>query len=89
MKGKLFLDDNGRLKHSHKYYTQIQCQLAITERRMCDFIVWSPKDFELERITMENPFQEELQRKLTNIFVEHVIPEIMTQEMKSYRIGNR
>jgi len=58
LKGKLFLDDNGRLKHSHKYYTQIQGQLAITQRRMCDFIVWTPKGFEQERITMENPFWE-------------------------------
>ena len=30
---------------------------------------------------MENPFWEKLQRKLTNFFVDHVILEIMTQEM--------
>lgn len=56
LSGKLFLNGDGRLKHSHKYYTQVQGQLAITDRRFCDFIVWTPKGFVHERITLDVPF---------------------------------
>ena len=81
LRGKLFLNSDGRLKHSHKYYTQIQGQLAVTDRSFCDFIVWTPKGFEQERVVVNASFWEKVQRKLTCFFVEHLLPEIMTHTM--------
>ena len=34
-----------RLKYTHQYYCQIQCQLAITKRSWCDFVIYTNKDF--------------------------------------------
>lgn len=34
---------NLRLRRNHKYYYQIQMQLALCELECCDFVVWSPK----------------------------------------------
>lgn len=29
------------LKHTHPYYAQIQGQLAVTERKWCDFVIFT------------------------------------------------
>ena len=73
------MNSHGNLKHSHKYYTQVQGQLVITGRHVCNFIVWTP----LERIIVDVPFWDKVQRKLTCFFVEHLSPEIITQAMNS------
>ena len=43
----LVLKDQGiyELKNSHPYYFQVQCQLFLTGRRYCDFVVWSPAPY--------------------------------------------
>ena len=33
------------LKDKHKYYYQIQGQMAITKLHTCNFIVWTPNEF--------------------------------------------
>ena len=42
--------DNGqvKLKHNDKYYYQVQGVMAITKRRWCDFVVWTPKGISIE-----------------------------------------
>ena len=47
-----FLNSQGLgLVSSHKYYTQIQGQLFVTEKLYCDFVVWTPKG----RMTQDVP----------------------------------
>ena len=45
------LDKNGeiKLKRSHRYYYQIQGQLAISGRKWCDFVVWTLKGWTVEK----------------------------------------
>lgn len=45
-----YLDSNGKLKTGHNYYYQIQGLLEITDRRWCDFVVYSPLEMRVERI---------------------------------------
>lgn len=47
-----------KLKRSHPYYYQIQTQMAITERLWCDFVIWTPKGFHVEKIYYDGNFIE-------------------------------
>ena len=55
------LDENNsiRLKHNSNYYYQVQGGLAITNRKWCDFVVWTPKGLSIERINADATFWTE------------------------------
>ena len=40
----------------HQYYSQIQGQLAITQRLWCDFIRYTPKGISVERIDFDSDY---------------------------------
>lgn len=42
-----------KLKPQHVYYSQIQGQLAITEGKWCDFVVFANKGLSVERINFD------------------------------------
>ncbi len=75
------MDKMGLIK-SHKYYTRVQGQLEVCERNYCDFIVWTPNGLYIERICKDVKFIERLFQKLTKIFVEQFLPEIMTRKLQ-------
>jgi len=45
-----FLNQNGELKHMSRYYFQVQGHLAATQAHWCDFVIWGPDYFNIERI---------------------------------------
>ena len=79
-KAKFYLEptENGlQLSRSHQYYYQIQGQLAISQRWYCDFICWTPQGFHVERIERAEHVFDEMLPKLTNFFVQVILPEIL------------
>ncbi|KAG9261431.1 hypothetical protein AMEX_G5000 [Astyanax mexicanus] len=62
------------LKKSHKYYSQVQGQLAVTGLAWCDFITDTKNDFTVERIWRDEAFIEQLKEKLDlfyyNVYIE-------------------
>ena len=50
--GKQYL----KLKPTHIYYSQIQGQMAITERSWCDFIIYTEKGVSVQRIPFDAEF---------------------------------
>lgn len=58
-----FLNAHGLLT-SHKYYTQVQGQLLITEKDYCDFVVWTPCGITMQRIYQDLSFTEKLEKNL-------------------------
>ncbi len=46
------------LIRSHRYYTQVQGQLEITQKPFCDFIVWTPNDLFVQQIYKDTMFIE-------------------------------
>ena len=72
-----FLNEIG-LCQNHKYFTQVQGQLAICRKEYCDFVVWTPQGILIERIRENTNFTESLIRKLTKFYVEHMLPEVLT-----------
>ena len=73
-----FLNEYGLLR-SHKYFTQVQGQLAVCGKQYCDFVVWTPQGILVERIVEDTNFTEGLFRKLTKFYVDYMLPEIMTR----------
>ena len=78
-----FLNAQG-LVSSHKYYTQVQGQLFVTEKLYCDFVMWTPKGMVTQRIYPNVNFIEKLSRKLTNFYVDHMLPEILRSSLSAY-----
>lgn len=44
----------GHLKPTHKYYTQVQMQMHVSEIHNCDFVVWTPNGIYIH--TIQNSF---------------------------------
>lgn len=70
-------DNNLYLPTTHKYYYQIQGQLAITNRQWCDLFVWSPKDSKIFHIQRDVNFWESILPKLQQFYTECCVPEIV------------
>ena len=71
-------DGKPMLKTNHDYYFQIQGQMAVTGIHICDFVVWTPKNF----ITITVGFDETFWRTkyfpfLTNFYFNIMLPEIV------------
>lgn len=65
------------LKRSHDYHYQIQGQLAITKLAWCDFFIWTPAGYSVERITADPIFWEENKPKLIRFHREGILPELV------------
>ena len=67
------------LKCTHQYYSQIQGQMAITERKWCDSIVYTNKGISVERIGFDSKFLvDELLPKLTQFYDCCLCPAIVS-----------
>ena len=60
-----FLSASGKLKWSHKYYTHVQDQLSVANKLYCDFFVWTPKGYLMEKIYPDADLWEKIVQKLT------------------------
>ncbi|GFT98951.1 SWIM-type domain-containing protein [Nephila pilipes] len=70
------------LKRNHKYYFQIQCQLAVTNLHQCLFVIFcNNKSFEekmyLEIIDFDCPLWKECLGKIKKFFFNFHIPLVM------------
>lgn len=75
---------NGEIIQSHQYYFQIQQQMLVTDRNYCDFFVWTQgielTDKFLIRIEKDEEFCQKLLKKLENVFVHVVLPELVCRK---------
>ena len=68
-----------KLKIKHKYYSQIQGQMAISKRKLCDFIIFTTKRLSVERIRFDSDFwNNELLPKLIDFYDNCLAPEIVS-----------
>ena len=45
-----------KLKQNHKYFAQVQEQLAVGERKWCDFVIFTNKGISIERIKFDEEY---------------------------------
>ena len=70
-------DEKWILKRNHTYYYQIQLQMEVYRVSYCDFIVWTKKDFAVERIAADSQFLNSVIDGVQHFFVYSVLPEIV------------
>lgn len=68
---------NGKLKENHQYFYQIQTQLLLCEAKYGDFMVWSPNEYHIERIYINNDICMEIIAKFKWFFYEAILPELL------------
>ena len=76
VKPKTFLNEHG-LVMTHKYYTQVQGQLLVSEKKYCDFVVWTLRGQVVHRLYPNTNFAEKLQHKLTSFYVQNFLPVLL------------
>jgi len=59
-----FIGGQAKLKKNHKYFWQVQGQLAITGLKWCDFITSTQSDLTVERIWLDESLTSEMKGKL-------------------------
>ena len=57
-------DGELHLPHSHRYYAQVQGELAITNKEWCDFVVFSNNEVVVDRILADLEYWNHLEEKL-------------------------
>ena len=70
------VNGNLSLKRNHNYYFQVQGQLAITHAKWCDFCVYTPHGFSVERITFDESFWKSVVHKLDDFYFKYIIPTL-------------
>ena len=68
-------DGTLRLKREHKYFYQVQMQMAVCEKDFCDFLVWSKHGLSVERILPDLEFWRYTAPKLVRFHREYLVPE--------------
>lgn len=63
-----------RLKTSHSYYTQIQCQLAVMGLQRADLVVFTLKETAIVPVTFNPQFWDETLNKLERFYRDGVLP---------------
>ena len=66
-----------RLKRNHKYYAQIQGEMAMMGCPWGDFVVWTAakeSNCFIERIHFDSAFCTCMMPKLVEFFVHHILP---------------
>jgi hypothetical protein len=73
-------DNNVQLKRSHKYFTQIQGQMAICQVQKCELVVYTTKDMKIIAISYDSSFWEDLLHKLNFFYELSVVPSLFQKE---------
>lgn len=70
-----------RLKTGHSYYTQIQCQLAVTGMQRADLVVFTLKETAIVPVTFNPQFWKETVDKLERFYRDGVLPRLRQERM--------
>lgn len=65
-----------RLKTSHSYFTQIQCQLAVTGLTRAELVVFTLKETAIIPVTFDPELWEDTLSKLETFYRDAVLPQI-------------
>ena len=68
-----------RLKRTHAYYYQVQFQMLVTGFDWVDFVVWTPSELHIERISKEEHFNEKCLPKVKKFYFEFLLPALLAE----------
>lgn len=67
------------LSKTHQYYTQIQTQLAVTNKEWCDFFVYSHHGYIIDRVVRNRVFWQQVEAAVDFFFGTYVAPALMAK----------
>ncbi|CAL9683155.1 unnamed protein product [Knipowitschia caucasica] len=70
---------NGKLNPNHKYFTQVQVQMGVTQRFWCDFVIYLGKGIHIERIQFKEKLWHEAFQASEFYFRRVVAPALVTK----------
>jgi len=74
-------DGTMMLNQPHDYYYQVQGQMAIGNKKYCDFVCWTTKGHLIIRIQYDKAFFEGFVGKCKHFFDLYILPELMTRKL--------
>ena len=74
-------DGHLKLKRTHNYFYQVQGQMAICNKKWCDFYIWTLKGTSVERIYRDEIFCEKMFEKTGLYYRQYVVPELFSQRI--------
>ncbi|XP_062408923.1 uncharacterized protein LOC134099908 [Sardina pilchardus] len=69
-------DQQYRLKTKHSYYTQVQCQMAVTGIHKADLVVFTLRETAVVPVTFDPEFWDDTVAKLEKFYREGVLPRL-------------
>ena len=72
---------NGKqtLRRNHRYFAQIQGQMAVGKRPWCDFVIYTTHGLSVQRIPFDQKYWETiLLPKLTTFYKDCIAPEVVS-----------
>lgn len=70
-------DGGPRLKRSHKYFAQVQGEMAMMGLPWCDFVVWTAapcNNISIDRVNFDQDYVKEMLPKLVKFYMDHIFP---------------
>lgn len=71
-----------RLKKSHKFYAQVQGEMAIMQLPWCDFVVWTDaaqNNICIDRVYFDSDFVSAMMHKLTEFYKCHITQKLQSR----------
>ena len=80
----LTMDKEGTISviKKHPYYYQIQGQMGISERKYCDFFVYTHHGHICTRIVFDQDFFNDMMKELTWFWENYIVDELLTRDTK-------
>uniref|UniRef100_A0A8C6NK73 Uncharacterized LOC107379919 n=1 Tax=Nothobranchius furzeri TaxID=105023 RepID=A0A8C6NK73_NOTFU len=76
------------LKTSHSYFTQVQCQLAVTGLKQADFVVYTLKEMAVVPVTFDPNLWDETLTKLEVFYRKAVLPCVSQKMQQDIATGH-
>ena len=75
------------LPYDHAYYAQVQGQMAVLNVEWYDFTVFSNGTVVVDQIIADYDYWTELQEKLKQFYLHHVVPELLSGKIFQQEFG--
>ena len=72
-----YADSEITLSSSHAYYYQVQCQISVSNRSYCYFVLWKTNEILIKKIYRDEQFWENAIEKAEAFFQKVILPEMM------------
>ncbi len=71
------VNNKATLSKTHKYYSQVQCQMAVSHVSEADFVIWTPRDILVIPVAYDPDHWHKLLAAAISFFYQHLGPALL------------